>query len=221
MDRWKRIICLLALALCGAVSAGDIYVIPFDVDPPIEADGRLDDWQSVPNPIHLETPSHVTYGREAWSGPEDASGVIRLAWRPAGLFIAAEVVDDRVQQPYSANEMYKADHVNVWIDHMPGVDPKRGIIGTGQVHVGLSPGNLDDPASQPEIFIFRPLDLPTEGGKIVARRTDKGYLIEAFIPFNRLGIDRVTLNRDINFEVAISEGATMVRVGTAIFGRRG
>ena len=41
-------VCLLTiLSVAAKVAAEDYYVIPFDVDPPIAIDGKLDDWDAV------------------------------------------------------------------------------------------------------------------------------------------------------------------------------
>jgi len=202
---------LLAFACtiaCAVVArAEEMYVVPFDVDPPIVVDGELDDWANVPNAIVLDRREQATYGADHWSGPADLSGVIHLAWRPEGLYLAAEVTDDVVQQPYTGYDIYKGDHVNIWLDWTPEAEPERAMFGEGQVHIGLSPGNLgaDEPRLPPEIVLFRPTTLPREGGLIAARRTDNGYVLEAFLPAPCLGVPAIAMNRDATFEVALGD----------------
>jgi len=200
---------LFLLALMGLVEArgGEYYVVPFDVDPPIVVDAALDDWSGVPNPIVLDRKEQATYGATHWNGPADLSGKIRLAWRSEGLYIAAEVTDDVFQQPYTGRDVYKGDHVNLWLDWAPGAQPERTMFGEGQVHIGLSPGNLglEEPNLPPEIVLFRPETLPRKGGLIAARRTGEGYVIEAFLPAERLGVPAIAMNRDAAFEVALGD----------------
>ena len=195
-----------------ALMAGsaDYHVIPFDVDPPIQVDGSLDDWADVPNAIVLNKKENVTYTPEGWQGLSDLSGVIRLAYRYGGLFVAADVTDDVVNQPYRARDIWKGDHLNLWVDLIPGQEPDRHMFGRGQFHVVVSPGNLGgvdgkEKHSPPEIYLYRPEGLKQEGGDIVARRMETGYVIEAFIPWSRLGVKGIKMNQDANFEVAISE----------------
>ena len=115
------IICCLAPGL--AAETADYHVIPFDIDPPVSIDGKLDDWADIPNVISLTGSEHATFGPEKWSGDDDLSGKIHLAWRSGGIFLAAEVVDDKVQQPYRGRDLYNGDHINLWMDLAPGENP--------------------------------------------------------------------------------------------------
>ena len=198
--------CLVGLCRAGS----DYHVIPFDVDPPVQVDGDLADWEGIPNPLVLEREEQVTYTPELWQGRQDLSGVVRLAWRRGGIFVGAEVRDDAVNQPYRARDMWKGDHLNLWVDLTPGQEADRTMFGQGQFHVGLSPGALgteegQGAAGSPEIYVFRPEGLEQKGGEIVARRTAVGYCLEAFVPWERLGCEPVVMNQDANFEVGISE----------------
>ena len=191
--------------LCGA--ATDYHVIPFDVDPPVQVDGDLTDWEGIPNPLVLDRKKQVTYTPELWQGRQDLSAVIRLAWRRGGVFVGAQVRDDTVNQPYRARDIWKGDHLNLWVDLTPGQEADRTMFGPGQFHVGLSPGGLGtgEAGGPAEIYVFRPEGLKQEGGEIVARRTADGYCLEAFVPWGRLGCEPVAMHQDANFEVAVSE----------------
>ena len=221
---------LLWLAFDGVVWAADHYVIPYDVDPPIVVDGDLTDWENVPNAFDLKDKAHVTFGAGTWSGSEDLSGKIRLAWRSTGICVAAEVTDDIVSQTASGRDVWKADHVNLLMDLTPGVQMERSALGTGQFHIGISPGSFDvkvggAPLSA-EIVAWTPTDAPEKGGNVAARRTDDGYLIEAFVPWSRLKASAVTMHRDANFEFALSDcdtpeprQETWMTVGTQVWTR--
>jgi hypothetical protein len=202
-----RYLTVLLLATT-ALAADDFYVTPYDVDPAIEIDARLDDWENVPNAIVMNTAEHVTFGKEAWSGTDDLSATVRLAWRAGGVFIAAEVIDDRVQNPYVGFDMWKGDHVNLLLDFVPSTKPEQTRMGEGQAHIGISPGNFrpgDIDATAAEVVVFRPKGLPNEGARVASRRTDNGYVVEAFVPAAQLGIDALEMNKDANFEVAVSD----------------
>jgi len=200
----------LLAAFALPLSGADYHVFPFDVDPPVEIDGDLGDWESIPNVLLLQRREQVTYTPEVWEGPKDLSAVIRIAWRHGGLFVAAEVTDDVVNQPYRARDIWKGDHVNLWVDLIPGQEADRRMFGKGQFHVAVSPGSLGgidgrEEPTPPEIHVFRPEGLKQEGGQIVARRAAEGYVIEAFLPWTRLGVTPVKMNQDANFEVGVSE----------------
>jgi hypothetical protein len=198
----------LAQLLLSEISAlAEDYVLPYKPDPPIVVDAQLDDWVRVPSPIQLKQKPQVTFGPALWARPEDLSGEIRLAWRDGGLLVAAEVQDDKIIQSYTGRDLWRGDHVCVWLDMVPSDDPERENFGKGQCTIGLSPGNLQPgtPKRDPEIFVFRPEDAAPEGGQIASRRTETGYIIEAFIPFNRLDIKTVLQGQDAAFEVGISD----------------
>ena len=203
------VIVVVFVAFGGSSRADDFFVIPFDVDPPIVIDGDLDDWANVPNVMTLNQRANVTYGADKWTGPADLSAGLHLAWRPGGLYVAADVTDDAFYQVLSGKDMFKGDHITVFMDTIPGVEPRRTAFGRGQFQFGLSPGSLGRTEGgmtlPPEIYIWVPAGASQEGGEIVARKTDKGYLIEAFVPWRRLKVTGVRMHKDVNFEFAVSD----------------
>ena len=211
MRTWQTWV--LATAVLTAVSGAnprgaEFYVMPFDVDPVIQVDGDLADWATVPNAIRIDAKEQATWGTKDWHGADDLSGIIRLAWRSTGLLLAAEITDDVFTQPYSGMDIYNGDHVNFWIDLMPGVEPARTSFGKGQFHLVVSPGNLAEGGGNrvaPEVFFYIPENMPHKGCEVAARRTKKGYIVEAYAPFSVMKIGQVKQNQDFNFEVAISD----------------
>ena len=206
----RLIVMILVLtALCGSVLGDEFHVIPHDVDPPIRVDGDLGDWDGVPNPITLDQAEHATWGKDTWTGTDDLSGTMRLAWLSTGILIAADVTDDEHVQPYSGMDIYRGDHVNLWIDVTPGLEPQRTAFGQGQFHLVVSPGNFAAAEGKqvipPEVFFYVPENMASPGCEVAARRTTKGYVVEAFVPFMLLKLEGVHQGRDVNFEVAISD----------------
>ena len=217
---------LLCLAITHAGRAADYHVIPYDVDPPIVIDGDLADWENVPNAFELKNRANVTLGTAAWNGREDLSGKIRLTWHRTGICIAAEVTDDIVSQTASGKDLWKGDHVSLLVDLTPGVQTQRSALGDGQFHVGISPGSFDAKVGgkplPAEIVVWTPADAPEEGGSVASCRTEDSYLIEAFIPWSRVGASPATMNKDATFEFALSDcdtpeprQETWMTVGTA------
>jgi len=198
--RWCAIFCAL---LAAVAHAEDYYVLPFKPDPAIVADGDLADWGKVPNALTINQKANVTHGVDTWTGPEDLSGTIHLAWRGGMLAVAATITDSSFLQPYTARDVWKGDHINVWMDFTPGVEPQRRMFGQGQFHVVLSPGNFG--SIDPEIYVYRPEGQNPGPGQVAARRTETGYIVEAVIPVQRLKIDNFSMFKDANFEVAISD----------------
>ena len=208
------IACAAIFLLAFSGMAAEYFVIPFNVDPPIQVDGNLDDWQDVPNSIHLANAAHVTWFKEAkskvWQGPQDLSATVRLAWRHDGIFVSADVTDDIVQQPYRGREVWKGDYVNLWLDLRPTLEPSRSLLGNGQYHIGMTPGNFNGTAGgegviEPRVFAFMPQNLPLENGVVAARRTADGYVIEAFLPFADLEIEGIKRDTYATFEIAVSD----------------
>ena len=198
--RWCVLLCVLAVS---AAHADDYYVLPFDVDPAVVADGDLSDWGNIPNAITIKDKANVTYGPDMWSGPEDLSVTYHLAWRPGMIAVAAEVTDSSFLQPFVGRDIWKGDHINLWMDFTPGVDPQRTMFGEGQFHFVISPGNFG--TNPPEIYVYRPEGQNPGPGQVAAKRTDTGYIVEAVIPVERLKIDAISMNKDANFEIAVSD----------------
>ncbi len=201
----------ISIALvCGRAGAQDVYFVPFDIDPPIQVDADLTDWQGMPNPIALSEAANVTYRKRVWSGAADLSGVVRLAYVHDGLLLAAEVTDDVVLQPGAGEDMWRADHIMIWLDMAPTAEPERELPGEGQYQVAISPGNFDGEAGgdapvAPEVWVYRPEGLEQTGGLAASRRTEGGYVVEAYVPFALLGLPPVAMNDYATFEIAISD----------------
>lgn len=197
-----------ALFLIASVAIAQeipLYGVPFDIDPPIQIDGDLADWEGMPNPIVMDAATNITYRKRAWGGPSDLSGTVQLAWRSDGLLLAADVTDDVFVQPHSGAELWRGDHVMLWLDLTPTEEPERDLPGEGQYQVAVSPGSLATGDAQPEVHVFRPEGIEAEGAVAAARRTATGYTVEAWIPFSVLDAPVVQMNDYASFEVAISD----------------
>ena len=199
----------LFLGLVACMFGGDYRVIPFDVDPPVSIDGRLEDWGTIPNALELRRRELVTYGAENWTGAEDLGATVRLAWRPGGLYVAATVTDDTVFQQLTGRDMFKGDHLEIYLDFAPGVEGERTSFGRGQLQFGISPGSfgleVGGRVLPPEIHVWRPEGMVAKGAQVAAVRLPDGYQVEAFLPFAALGEVQVAMHQDVNFEVAVSD----------------
>jgi len=205
-----------AVPICSTVaavlSAADDVVqgVPFKPDPPFAIDGDLGDWADVPGGYPMEQAAHVVHSRGAWTSPSDLSGTVRLAWRYDSLFVAANVTDDQLRQTQRGDGIWKGDHVELYLDVQPDLEPARDLFGVGQFHFAFSPGNflrsgdaLADCA--PEAYCFRPQGGSTQGIKVGARRTAHGWTVEAAIPCALVGIKSPAKGTALRFEIAVSD----------------
>lgn len=119
-----------------------LYVIPLKPDPPFTIDGDLADWRNVPNQFVIADQAHCTYTPGKWKGPDDLSARGRMAWRPGVLYLGLEIADDVIAQNGRGFDMWRGDHVELYLDFNPGHEPQRDTFGAGQWQFGLSPGNF-------------------------------------------------------------------------------
>ncbi len=218
------------ILLCAAQSAypeEKLIGVPYKPDPPIVVDGDLQDWGQVPGAVRVDKSEQVIFGRNKWTGADDLSGTVHIAWRRDMLFIGAEVTDDVLQQTMRGKDIWRGDHIELYIDVVPEYEPARDTIGKGQFHFGFSPGNFKNTGDvlidcMPEACCFSPNGMQLTGVTVAAKRTLKGYDIEAGIPWELLGVKSAQKGMLIRYEIAISDTdipepkqETMMTIGTA------
>ena len=203
--RFIRMALLLTMFAVFATADTSYPGIALKPDPPISVDGDLGEWRVVPNPVTMDSPEQVVFGRSAWESPSDLSAAAWLAWRQEALFVAVDVADDRVRQTQRGRELWKGDCLMLFLDLTPKTDTGRSAFGVGQFQIGLSPGDLDSPTASPEAFCYKPDPHALNGVVVAARRTAQGYTIEASIPWSTLGIDTPVEALPIAFELAVSD----------------
>ncbi len=205
------LIALLPVVLYSAAFADEVVRgIPLKADPPFAIDGDLADWAQVPNVIEYRAAEQVIHGRGAWAGPKDLSGTAWLSWRGDGLYLGAEVIDDVVEQSQKGDSIWKGDHLELYVDALPDLEPARKEFGDGQYQFAFSPGNFKSTGDKltdcpPEAFVFRPRGASAEGIRTAARRTAGGYTIEALIPWPKMGLEQVSPGTPLRVELAISD----------------
>ena len=193
-------LCCLAYAATYAIAYAIAYAAPAEIvcplktDPPPQMDGGLNEWYANPVPITIGG-DQMAYSKAKWKGDEDLSGTMWFYWDENYLYAAAEIVDDRFNQTKTGNGMWYGDHLEFYIDMdwKPGI---TGSFGKGQFQFGFSPGNLQNTGDMlldlpPEVCVALPLDLNAETVKIAASKTEKGYAVEAAIPWKLLGVKPV------------------------------
>ncbi len=204
--------CLLSvfLTFAAAQAADAIRGIPFKPDPPFAIDGDLGDWANVPGVFVMKDAAQVVWGRGAWKGPDDLRAKAQLAWRYDHLFLAVRVVDDQLRQTQRGDGIWRGDHVELYLDAQPDLEPSRKLFGKGQFQFAFSPGNflktgdaLTDCA--PEAYCFRPRGGSVKGVKLAAQKTESGWTIEAAIPWSLLGVRRPAKGMTLRFEIAVGD----------------
>ncbi|MBN2308286.1 MAG: hypothetical protein JXR94_04910, partial [Candidatus Hydrogenedentes bacterium] len=207
----------LCLVVCCAVQAGspadEVLGIPYKPDPPLAVDGDLADWREVPNAMALTSPEQVVWGAANWESPEDLSATVRTAWRGECLFIAAEVEDDNLRQTQRGANIWRGDHVEVYVDVCPDVEGERDTYGEGQFQLAFSPGNFLDTGDAltdcpPEAFCFVPVGKAVEGVAVGAERSGTGWRIEAAVPWEFLGLAGAKEGVIVRIELAVSDTDT-------------
>jgi hypothetical protein len=193
-----------------------LHGIPYKPDPPPAVDGRLDEWENVPNAYTIRTREQVAHGGKAWKSAQDLSAKVWLAWRGEYLYLAADVTDDRHVQKERGRDMWRGDHVELYLDATPDTEPQRNAWGQGQICLGFSPGNLQrtgDPLTDipPEAAVFTPEGGSVEGVLVAAQKTEKGYVLEAAVPWAlvarlaKVPELKAAIGMSLNFEVGISD----------------
>ncbi len=211
MQRFALVLVVTAMLLSLTASgfAEVPHGIPLKPDPPISVDGDLGDWANVPNSLEINRAAQVVLGADDWSGPQDMSGVVQLAWRQEHLFVAARVTDDIHQPEQPTTGIPRGDHLQIAIDVQPATEIDRGEFGEGQFQLALSPGHFGGSADSltdtfPKAFCLNPEGHDVSGVQVAAVRTEHGWTLEAAIPWKTLGVTP-TQNFPLNVEVALSD----------------
>jgi hypothetical protein len=207
----RRVLTLLPvvlLLLMASMSHGETVGIPLKPDPPFSIDGQLGDWSKVPGGWNLIGASHVTGGALKWKGNDDLSANIKLAWRPQYLYVAVDVTDDQINQTQTGAAMWKGDYVGFYVDTNPDADKETA--SANIFNIGLSPGNFKHTGDlftdlSPEAYMFAPRASECPDVLVAAQRTEKGYTIEAAIPWKSLGIVNPAAGMKLGIEVMVSD----------------
>jgi hypothetical protein len=207
-SRFWGVVCLAASALAGETNSA--FVIPLKPDPPPALDGQIAEWVNRPGQLVLARREQVTWGGNRWKSVADLSAKAWLAWRSDTLYLAASVADDQLRQSQRGNDLWRGDHVMLFLDVAPGEEPGRDSLGRGQFQIAFSPGNFlrtGDPTVDcpPELWCYLPSGRRLSGAKVAATRTPQGYDLEAAIPWSELGLSSPGVGTPLRFEIAVSD----------------
>ncbi len=200
--------CLLSgmlLPMTAFAQEDNLRVLPYIADPGIAVDGKLQDWSQIVNGIELKAKAQVKDGADSWQGTADLGGKFIAGWREEGLYLAAEVTDDKFFVNHSSNDNWKSDHVEFYLDMDPDADRSRTAMGDGQFAFMFLPPQFSEVGSKPQLVILHPEGTSLQKTQIAASRTGSGYVIEAFLPTEMFGEKYFTEGRYFRSEVAFSD----------------
>jgi hypothetical protein len=234
---------LCAMVLMLLAAPGEYHVAPYVKPNVITIDGEMSEWIAVPNVVERFGFAYLTFNSGEWEGESDLGAILQIAWNETGIYIVSGVIDDQITSKHTGSRARHGDHVAMWIDAIPMIDAPQPP-DAGQAFVVLSPGRFDADDQAPMLYVHRPVgDLHV--GEVAAKTVTwtkvanawlpnsrlaggvpigRGYVIEAFVSFERLGIAPPSIGDDVNFELAVcdsdhawNEWRTMVTVGREPF----
>jgi len=143
-------------------------------------DGVFDEWDQTRYAV-----DNVVYGGNRWSGADDLSGTLMIAWDDYFLYIAARVKDDTYVQNATGKNLFKGDSIELLLDINVTKDYYDHNLSLDDFQIGISPGK-SDPSSDIETYLWYP---KSRAGvyktiKAAALPTEDGYRIEAKIPWD-------------------------------------
>lgn len=161
---------------------------------PIQVDGRFGDWDGeelvAMSGLRFEDAALLKYKRRDRHGIEDFSGDIRLLWDETALYVRASVIDDTVAPGPGGRELYRGDHLAVWLDWDLAGDFRQDTRNADDWQIGLRPAGS---GAGPEAYCWVP-KAGAQGVKVASRPLVdsysggvNGYEIESAIPWASLG----------------------------------
>ncbi len=131
-----------------------------------------------------------------WKGPEDLSARVWLSVEGDLLKVRVVVTDDKLHQPHTGNDIWKADSLQI------GIQPPNE---HGFVEIGMSP-NMTQPGEAQLSLLGR-----AGGGEplrhAIARAavSDQGVTYDLSIPWKDLGLTDATLRSGFRFNLIVND----------------
>jgi hypothetical protein len=164
----------------------------------VKIDGELTEWKAPPS-IEIKEARQVVYGKSTWKSADDLSAACWLGWDDENFYLAIEVTDDAVIQPFEPRKMVNGDHIELWLD-----------LGGAVYQIGLSPGNFaDKPAGLYDWLPGGLLKNKQAELEVKALKTPKGYSMELRLPWALLGEFRPAAGKAfrLNIDPSDTDGA--------------
>lgn len=161
-------------------------IAPYTRDP-ILINGDKSKWKNPPDVV-MKGLRGIVFGKSTWISEKDLGGNAWIAWDAKNFYIAVDVTDNQLVQPFEEKDMVNGDHVELWLDLDYEKNKDLGVASEGVYQLGLSPGNFAD--NPPGFHYWIPGGLSKSKRaevEISAVKTKVGYFIEALIPWSILG----------------------------------
>lgn len=139
-------------------------------------------WQKK-YPLLMNRKEQVVHARKEWKNPQDLSAAVWFGYTSDALYLLAEIKDDIILTKDSGRDMWKRDHVELWIN-VPG--------GEDSFQVGMTP--LDFGKTLNNAYVWLPAHLSeAERAKMAEmitykfEKTNDGYILECKVPYTAFG----------------------------------
>ena len=160
-------------------------------------------WQKK-YPLLMNRQDQVIHSGKDWKGTADLSAAVWFGYTRDALYLRAEIRDDVILTKESGRDMWKRDHVELWIN-IPGQEDS--------FQAGMTPAEFDKPLNN--AYVWLPSHLSEdERSALAAQITYKfeksadGYILECKVPYAAFGssFDAVAQNGlKVLFEVGDSD----------------
>ncbi len=189
----------------------DYTGLHFDTPPVI--DGKLNEWQKDSG-IVVNAAINLIPGlprSNKWGGPGDLSGISYEGWDAQNFYLAVSVTDNVHVQTSTGGDLYKGDHVELWLDTDLAGDFNSTAMDGDDYQIGLSPGDFAN--IHPEAYIWTNRDPALIASiKVAATARGSDYLLEAAIPWTTLNFQPAAgkaLGFDIDYSDTDTPGAAV------------
>ncbi|MDP6381108.1 MAG: sugar-binding protein, partial [Phycisphaerae bacterium] len=202
---------VLAVLVSPAGAARTIYGEPYEA-PKVAApallmqralvvDGKLDEWAGIPA-VFITGPYRTVLGGTKWTGNNDLSARLRLAWNTDGLLLALEVDDDVLKNPFKGTPAtWQGDCIELFLDAREPAK-RDGKHGKGTFQIFCTPGLTTD--QKADCIYSGKLNEPA-GMKVASTITATGYIMEIAIPFFLVPGVEGAEGQTIGIDVAIDD----------------
>ena len=114
-----------------------------------------------------------------WSGPKDLSGYLKFVWQDEGLYMMADIKDDKVYNKASGSSLWMGDSVHLCIETKYDSNNKRKEVGQYHYQFEFSPTNE---SGIPEAFVLNMKRAGAPAVHFVSKIREDGYQMEIFFP---------------------------------------
>lgn len=131
-----------------------------------------------------------------WQGPDDLSGKVWLGVDGASLRIRVDVKDDRLHQPHTGGDIWKADSLQI------GIQPPGE---TGFIEIGVAPDTAATGAAQLALLGRLGSADPIKGATATAKTTGAGVVYDVTLPLDGLKLEPAALRDGFRFNLIIND----------------